>query len=105
MEYVKSIQKRIGVDAGYHSSVVEPANREGCVGKRGIDKSYSLEQVVELAAKMEDKPNIIIKAGPDAKWYLKRFRVEDLDSEIEKQQWRDVSRCVMYVVEWDLPIM
>ena len=50
---------------------------------------------------MENKPNIIIKAGPNAKWYLKRFPINLLEIEINKQKWRDTTRCVMYIIECD----
>lgn len=95
------MQKRNGVDVGYHSSNIHPADREGCVGKNGIDKSFTLDRILELAYKMETKPNIIIKAGPNAKWYLKRFSKDVIESEIEKQHWRDTSRCIMYIIDWD----
>ena len=95
------MEKRIGVDVGYHSSNIHPADREGCVGKNGIDKSFTLEKLVELAYNMENKPNIIIKAGPNAKWYLKRFSKDSIENEIQKQSWRNTSRCTMYIIEWD----
>ena len=101
MNHIVMMQRLTGVDAGYHSSNMHPVDREGCVGKNGIDKSFTLERVIELAYKMESKPNIIIKAGPNAKWYLKRFSKEAIDEEIDKQRWRDTSRCTMYVIEWD----
>jgi hypothetical protein len=101
MEHIRMFEKRIGVDVGYHSSNIDPINREGCVGKNGIDKSFTLEKIIELAYKTNEKPNIIIKGGPNAKWYLKRFPKEEIETEIEKQKWRDVSRCTMYIIEWD----
>jgi len=52
---------------------------EGCVGKRGIDKNYNLQQILELAHKMEEKPNIIIKAGPKAKWYFKKVPSNNIE--------------------------
>jgi len=103
MEYIKKFEKRHGADVGYHNSVIQPVNDEGCVGKRGIDKSYTLEQVVALAYKIKEKPNIIIKGGPNAKWYLKRYATDVIEQEIEKQQiWRDISRCTMWIIEWDV---
>lgn len=101
MEHLKSMHKKIGCDVGYHSSNLHPKDREGCVGKQGINKDFTFEQVLALAYKMEEKPNIIIKAGPKAKWYLKKFDLQTLDEEIEKQKWRNVSRSIMYVIEWD----
>ena len=101
MEHIKQITKYIGVDVGYHGSDLLPANREGCVGKRGIDKNYTLPQVIDIAFKMDEKPNIIIKAGSNAKWYLKHFSLDSIEKEIEKQRWRDTSRYTMYVIQWD----
>ncbi len=95
------MRKRQGVDVGYHSANIHPADREGCVGKNGIDKTFTLEKMIDLAYKMPNKPNIIIKAGPNAKWYLKRFPKDVIESEIQKQTWRDTSRCIMYIIEWD----
>jgi len=98
---MKMIEKRIGVDVGYHASNIDPIDREGCVGKSGIDKTYTFEMVLQLAYKIEDKPNIIIKAGPNAKWYLKKCPKELIERHSEKQQWRDTSRCTMYIIDWD----
>jgi hypothetical protein len=98
---VKLIEVRKGVDIGYHSSNIEPIDREGCVGVRGIDKSFTIDMVLELAYKMDNKPNVIIKGGPNAKWYLKRFQKEVIDEEIEKQKWRDTSRCTMFIIDWN----
>ncbi len=106
MEYIKSLNKRYGVDVGWHKSNIHPKNGEGCVGKQGIDKNYNLQQVLELAYKMEEKPNIIIRSGPKAKWYFKKVPSEDVESRIsqymEKNEWNNsVSRCIMYIIEWE----
>lgn len=103
MEHVKNIERRKGVDVGYHNSNIHPTDRQGCIGTRGIDKTFTFEMVLELAYKIEieRRPNIIIKAGPNAKWYLKRFQKELIDEEIEKQNWRDTSRCTMYIIDWE----
>lgn len=101
MEHIKTIERRTGVDIGYHSSNIHPINREGCVGSSGIDKSFTFEMVLELAYKMDIKPNIIIKAGKNAKWYLKHFQKDTIEDEIEKQKWRDTSRSTMYIIDWE----
>ena len=101
MEHINTIERRSGVDVGYHSSNIHPIDREGCVGTRGINKSFTFEMVLELAYKMDNKPNIIIKAGPNAKWYLKRFQKDKIEDEITKQKWRDTSRCTMYIIDWE----
>ena len=103
MEHINFIQKRIGADLGYHESNVRPADGEGCIGVRGLDKNLSLGEIIEIAYKIHDKPNIIIKAGPRAKWYLKRCNKELIDEEIQKQRnWRDISRSTMWIIDWDM---
>ena len=57
--------------------------------------------VMKLAYKMDEKPNILIKAGPNAKWYMKKVHPSKIDEAIEKQTWRDTSRCTMYIIRWD----
>ena len=60
MEHVKKqIKIRTGVDVGYNGSNIQPIDREGCVGASGIDKSYTLDMVMKLAYKLDNKPNII----------------------------------------------
>ena len=108
---IKNIGRREGVDVGYHSSSIQPIDRDGCVGpidysedfvgKYGINKTYTLEKVLELAYKMDNKPNIIIKAGKNAKWYLKHFQRDKIEDEIEKQKWRDTKRYTMYIIDWE----
>jgi hypothetical protein len=104
MNYVNQIETQDGVDVGYHSSPLNPPNNESCVGKMGIDKKLTLEEVITLAHKTYDKhgnqANIIIKAGKNAKWYIKYCHVDQIDNAIETQQWRDTSRATMYVIEW-----
>ncbi len=101
MEHIKSMQTRTGVDIGYHKDNMIPNGGEGVVGKSGIDKTFTLERVIGLAHKMEVRPNIIVKPGPNAKWYLKRFSPDTIEAEIEKQNWRNTSRCTMYIIEWN----
>jgi len=101
MEYVKNFQKRKGVDVGYHESPIHPVNGIGRVGKRGMDKKLTLNQILEIAYNMEQKPNILIKSGPNAKWYIKKVDPHVIDNEIKKQNWRDTSRCTMYIIDWE----
>ena len=70
----------------------------------GIDKTLSLEQVITLAHKTDDKygnkANIIIKAGKNAKWYIKYCDINRIEEAILSQQWRDTSRATMYIIDW-----
>lgn len=99
MEKIKKMIRRDGVDVGYIESDLEPLNGVGRVGKSGIDKSFKFERLIKLA--YEIKANIIIKAGKNAKWYLKRCDLNEIDNKIEKQRWRDTSRVKMWIIEWD----
>jgi hypothetical protein len=103
MEHFKSIQKRCGVDVGYHNSNIMPDfYHEGCVGVSGINKTYSLAQVMEIAYKMKEKPNIIVKRGPNGKWYFKKIDVNVIEEKIQQQKWREgIERQIMYIIEWD----
>ena len=66
MDQFKTITRRDGVDVGYHNSPVNPPNNQYCVGKRGLDKTLSLEQIIDVAYNTYDsnknRVNIIIKA-------------------------------------------
>ena len=97
MEYTKSTRTMEGCDVGYNDDL-EPLNGVGRVGKRGIDKTLSWDQVAVLAYQI--KANIIIKSGKNGKWYLKKINPDDIDAAIEKQKWRDTSRVMMYIIEW-----
>ena len=46
------------------------------------------------------RPNIIIKAGKNAKWYLKNCIPDKIDEKIEKNKYRDCSRFSMYIITW-----
>ena len=100
MEHITLMEKRIGADLGYHKSNISTADGEG---KKGFNKKLSLEGILEIAYKMNEKPNVIIKAGPRAKWYLKRCSKDLINAEIEKQRrWRVISRATMWIIEWDM---
>jgi len=50
---------------------------------------------------MEERPNIIVKAGDNAKWYLKRFPKDGIDAEFEKNRTRQgVKNTKLWVLEW-----
>lgn len=95
------IQKRTGVDVGWHNSNVYPDDQEGRVGKEGIDKTFSLEKMIRIASNMTDRPNVIVKGGVNAKWYLKRCPKDMIDYKIDQQKWRDCKNIIMYIIEWD----
>lgn len=105
MEHVRKYERRdhallkMGED-------LHPADREGRVGIAGIDKTYSLEKVLALAYRIPGKPNIIIKAGRNAKWYIKECATDEIDREIEKTRlcgWgkTKINASTMYIIEWD----
>lgn len=98
MQHFVSIHKRNQADVGFIGADIDPLNNKGRVGKRGINKNFTLETLVELAYEVD--ANIIIKTGQNAKWYLKKFPIDNIENEICKQSWRDTSRTTMWIIEW-----
>ena len=98
MDRIARFERREGVDIGYNRSAIEPLNRFGCVGKAGIDKHFTLEQVVPLA--YEVRANIIVKSGKNAKWYLKQCNPSDIEESIRKQTWRNTKLYSMWIIDW-----
>jgi len=80
-------------------------NRCGVSGykfKKDDDEDTCLSKMIKNAHAAG--ANIIVKAGPKAKWYLKRCRIENLDIEIERAKWggsreNAVNRATMYIVD------
>lgn len=107
MEHIKTLVKLNGCDIGFsktHGSPnIHPSNGEGRVGKEGIDKNYTLTDIINLAYKMKEKPNVIVKAGPKAKWYMKKVIFDPIiiNNLIQKEKWRDTSRSIMWIIKWD----
>jgi hypothetical protein len=97
MDRIARFERREGVDIGYNRSAIE-LNRFGCVGKAGIDKHFTLEQVVPLA--YEVRANIIVKSGKNAKWYLKQCNPSDIEESIRKQTWRNTKLYSMWIIDW-----
>jgi len=96
MMLVKNIATRFGDDVGYHTSNMYTPDGEGRIGKHGFDKTLTWEKMLELALKIG--ANIIVKPGPNAKWYLKSFPAEAIDDEVKKQAWRRTGRATMWVI-------
>lgn len=72
-----------------------------CKGKNGFDKNMSLDEVITIIAKPKGA-NLIIKPGPNAKWYVKNVSIDDarktiLDGDKDYIALKN-SKC--YVVEW-----
>jgi hypothetical protein len=79
-----------------------PADGEGRVGKQGINSKYTLDMVKAIAYRMPEKPNIIIKAGKNAKWYIKKCPMDEIIREIVKMRnsiyGENSRRSTMYVL-------
>ena len=89
-------EKRNGVDVGYNNSNLPHPNYPD--SKKGYPKNLQLEEVIKLAKDING--NIVIKAGKNAKWYIKKINLENINKEIEKQNWRDTSRYSMYILKF-----
>ena len=100
MDHFRNIERRDGVDLGYKKDL-RPEDNKWIVGKEGLDKRLKFNEVIDIAYTMNNhRPNIIIKAGKNAKWYLKYCSFDKIDEQIEKNKWRDCSRCTMYIITW-----
>ena len=102
MEHFERIQKNRGCDIG-RGNDIHPEDGTGRVGKSGFDKQLQLNDIIEIAYTIKNpRPNIIIKAGENAKWYLKYCDLSQVDEKIQQtKKWRDTSRATMYVIEWE----
>ncbi len=101
---IKDIKRRPGEDVECKN--LRPVNGEGCVKtNNGIDGTLSFEQVVELAFKMPEKPNIIIRGGNGKRknnppqWYIKQCPIDEIEGK-KYGVWKDVSRITMYIIDW-----
>lgn len=98
MEHFKTIEKRLNSDLKKGSDL-HPEDGRGRVGKSGFDKNLKLNDLLEIAYTMNNpRPNIIIKAGKNAKWYLKFCMTEIIDEKIASN---GPSRCTMFIIQWD----
>ena len=81
---------------------LHPEDGEGRVGKQGIDANYTLDMLKAIAYRMPEKPNIIIKSGKNAKWYIKKCPKDEIIREIEKLRnsayGENAVRSTMYVL-------
>jgi hypothetical protein len=104
MEHVRKYEKRNNADLKWGKEL-RPVNGEGCGKSNGIDKTYTFDMVKALAYQMPEKPNIIIKSGKKAMWYIKKCATAEIDQEIEKMKnscfWPRARRCTMHIIEWD----
>ena len=108
-EAFRCITRRPGVDVGFHNNI-QPINGEGVTGKNnGINKNFTFEMVLEIAYKIEPskRPNIIVKAGKKAMWYLKKVPVEEIENRIKKEEEGmrgkngGLKHFQMYIIEWE----
>ena len=97
-----SESKKRGCDVGMINCDTS-CDGTGRVGKSGFDKQLQLNDLIEIAYTIKNpRPNIIIKAGKNAKWYLKYCDLSLVDEKnTTNKKWRDTSRATMYVIEWE----
>ena len=86
MEHFERIQKKRGCDLG-RGIDIHPEDGTGRVGKSGFNKQLQLNDLIEIAYTIKNpRPNIIIKAGQNAKWYLKYCDLSLVDEKYNKQK-------------------
>lgn len=94
-----------GIDP-YKSSKEYDIKRKGlhfklCAGKYGFDKNLTLEEVIAKIAQPKGA-NLIVKTGPNAKWYVKNITAEEAHKTLKngKKYCIKNPNVKCYVVEW-----
>ena len=82
MEFYKKCEQRVGCDISSSHDIKNYECIDGSKGKAGINKNYTLEQVMFIAYNHIDKPNIITRKGVNSKWYLKKVPCNLIECEI-----------------------
>ena len=104
MNNLKNVRIHHGADVYHRNNKynLHPENGESCVGKYGIDRSLTFEQVLDLCRRHSLKPDTITKAGAKAKWYLKRCAKGYIEGEIKKSRAGSdcVRRYTLYELDW-----
>lgn len=103
MEHIQKIEKKVGVDIGWNSFNMYPEDGEGRKGKQGFDETLTFERMLGIAYRMNPRPNIMIKGGLNAKWYLKYFPEELIEHEIGiTTKWKkNIPHNKLYIITWD----
>jgi len=109
MDNITNIKRIPGVDVGFHNNI-KPINNEGVTGKNnGINKNFTFEMILNIAYKIEtsNRPNIIVRSGKIAMWYLKRCSIEEIPDRIKKEEEGmrgkngRLKHFQMYIIEWE----
>ena len=99
--HFKYFEIKEGCDVGFNDNIPHP-DYPFTSKTVGYPKNLTLNKMLKLAKDVN--ANILIKAGKNAKWYIKRYAKEEITERIQKQNtWREgrVKRCTMYYFEWE----
>jgi len=106
---VEQCEEYRGVDLDFKNdrNDVHPDDEYATDGKSGLLACLTLQEAINICSRMNPRPNVIIKAGPKAKWYFKgpypRSDIGPLVEQNAKKKWRekDTARRIMYVIVWN----
>ena len=109
----RRIEQREGVDVSNggknNLSPTNEVDKNKCQGNAGgFKKELTIDDMIFIAYRMEEKPNIIVRAGQEGKaqWYLKKVDIEEIEEKIEKQTLSSRGRnnklkhYLMYIIKW-----
>jgi len=69
--------------------------------QQSFDKIYTEEEIKQIMWLKPNKPNILVKPGKNAKWYIKWIDPTTLkDSIIKQKKFRNLKGYVMEYIEW-----
>ena len=99
--HFKYFEIKEGCDVGFNDNIPHP-DYPFTSKTIGYPKEFTLTKMLKIAKDVN--ANILIKAGKNAKWYVKCYPFgEGIQERIDKQKaWRAnrVKTCTMYCFEW-----
>ena len=102
-ELVKKLERYEGIDIGW--SVSNPEREymgahEERRGKNGFNGELDLDQMLAISYTFEPRPNVIVKGGPNSKWYIKLIPINEVH-DFDKQKWRSgLKNALLWIIEW-----
>jgi hypothetical protein len=89
MEHIISSKKLLEADVSLNKN------------QQSFDKNYTLDEMYQIMWLMEIRPNILVKSGKNAKWYVKWIDPTTIEYRIAKQKkFRNLKGYVMWIIEW-----
>lgn len=101
MEHISSLTRKLSADVGFRGKEDINIEHPFRVGASGYDKNLNLSQIVEIAYSINPKPNIIVKPGPNRKWYIKNIPYNEIEESISHANTRrNNEKSTLWIISW-----